>query len=242
MPFPARILPPFPLQQRDLPELLDQKAGSAREVEKSLRDIARINRYLGGASVIENALWPLLEDRTAATILDIGTGSADIPRRLVQSAAKRGIKLTILAADLLESHLQVARRDCAGFPGIFPVAADAFSLPLREGSVDVVLASLFLHHFRAPQITLLLREFARVSRVGFICNDTVRDAVPLAFFRLTAPIFAKSYLTRYDGAASIRRAYTVPEMREIVASSGVSARVEEHFPYRLSVVHRLQKG
>ena len=77
-----------------------------------------------------------------------------------------------------------------------------------------------------------------MSRLGFIANDTVRDAVPLAFFRLTAPIFAKSYLTRFDGAASIERAYTPDEMEGIVNSSGTRATVSEHFPYRLSVVHQ----
>lgn len=238
MPFPARILPPIPLQQSDTAELLDQKVGSAREVEKSLRDIARINRYLGGAKVIENAIWPLLQNRKSATILDIGTGSADIPRYLTLKAAQRGVKLTIIAADLLERHLQVAKRDSAGFPNLLPLGADAFSLPIRNSGVDIVLASLFLHHFRPPQIELLFREFDRVSKLGFIANDTVRDAIPLAFFRLSAPIFAKSYLTRFDGAASIQRAYTPGEMREIVENSGVSALVGEHFPYRLSVVHR----
>jgi SAM-dependent methyltransferase len=238
MPFPARILPPWTPPQRNRAELLDQKQGRESEVQKSLRDIARINKYLGGASVIENALWPLLEGRSEATVLDIGTGSADIPRRLVESGAKRGIKLRVIAADLLERHLRVAQRDCADFPTIFPVAADAFSLPLRDGGVDVVLASLFLHHFRPPEIGALLEEFARVSRVGFIANDLVRDNVPLVFFRLTAPIFAKSHLTRYDGAASVLRAYTVGEMAEVVAASGINAQVREHFPYRLSVVHR----
>ncbi len=240
MPFPARLLPPFSLPQRNTPELLDQKIGSPREVERSLRDIARINRFLGGASVIDRALWPLLQGRTEATILDIGTASGDIPRYLTQKAARRGVKLTIIAADLLERHLRVAQQDCTDLPNIFPLGADAFSLPLRDGGVDIVLASLFLHHFRAPQIEALFQEFARVSRLGFIANDTVRDAVPLAFFRVTAPIFATSYLTRYDGAASIRRAYTAPEMRAIVSSSGVAAQVSEHFPYRLSVVHRTQ--
>ncbi len=238
MPFPARLLPPIPLKQTDTAELLDQKIGSGREVEKSLRDIARINRYLGGAKVIENALWPLLEGRKSATILDIGTGSADIPRYLIERAAKRGVKLTIFAADLLERHLQVAKRDSREFSTLFPLGADAFSLPIRDGGVDIVLASLFLHHFRGPQIETLFREFARVSKLGFIANDTIRDAVPLAFFRATAPIFAKSYLTRYDGAASIKRAYTPDEMREIALKSGVSAQVGEHFPYRLSVVHQ----
>lgn len=231
-----RLLPPLTPPQRNRAELLDQKCGSSREVEKSLRDIARINKYLGGSRVVENALWPLLQDRKEATILDIGTGSADIPRALVKAGRKRGVKLTIFAADLLERHLQIARRDCEGFPTIFPLGADAFSLPLRDKSVDVVTASLFLHHFRPPQIISLLREFERVSRLGFIANDQIRDLVPLAFFRLSAPIFARSYLTRYDGAASILRAYTAPEMREIVGSSGVAATVSEHFPYRLSVV------
>jgi hypothetical protein len=238
VPFPARLLPPLTPPQRNRAELLDLGAGNAREVEKSLRDIARINRYLGGTKVVENALWPLLEGRTEATILDVGTGSGDIPRRLVEKAEKRGIKLTIFAADLLERHLQVAKRDCAAFPTIFPLGADAFSLPLRDKSVDFVLASLFLHHFRPTQIALLLREFERVSKIGFIANDTVRDFVPLAFFRLSAPIFAKSYLTRYDAVASILRAYTADEMRGIVAQSGISAKVSEHFPYRLSVVNR----
>ncbi len=235
MPFPPRILPPLTPRQRDRTELLDQKIGSPREVEKSLRDIARINRYLGGARVVEKALWPLLESRNEATILDIGTGSADIPRHLVKVAQKHGVNLTVFAADLLERHLHIARRDCEGFPTIFPLGADAFSLPLRDKSVDVVTASLFLHHFRPAQIVSLLREFERVSRLGFIANDLVRDLVPLAFFRLSAPIFARSYLTRHDGAASILRSYTASEMREIVDSSRVAATVREHFPYRLSV-------
>lgn len=238
MPFPARLLPPLTPPQRDRAELLDQKRGAAREVEKSLRDIARINRFLGGAAVVERELWPLLAGRKAATILDVGTGSGDIPRALVAAGRKRGVALTVIAADLLESHLRVAQKDGAPFETVHPLGADAFALPLRDQSVDVTLASLFLHHFRAPQIGLLLREFARVSRLGFVANDTVRDLVPLAFFRLSAPVFARSYLTRYDGAASILRAYTGAEMREIVARSGVAAQVREHFPYRLSVVGR----
>lgn len=230
------FLPALTPPQRNRAELLDLKSGSAREVEKSLRDIARINKYLGGVKVVEKALWPLLEGRKEATILDIGTGSADIPRYLVEAAQKRGVKLTVFAADLLERHLQIARRDCAGFSTIFPLGSDAFSLPLRDQSVDIVTASLFLHHFRPAQIVSLLREFERVSRLGFVANDLVRDLVPLAFFRLSAPLFARSYLTRHDGSASILRAYTALEMCEIVDSSGVAATVSEHFPYRLSVV------
>lgn len=129
MPFPPRILPPLTPRQRDRTELLDQKIGSPREVEKSLRDIARINRYLGGARVVEKALWPLLESRNEATILDIGTGSADIPRHLVKVAQKHGVNLTVFAADLLERHLHIARRDCGAFPPFSHSAPMRFRFP-----------------------------------------------------------------------------------------------------------------
>ena len=64
-------------------------------------------------------------------------------------------------------------------------------------------------------------------------NDLVRHSLPLAFFRLTRPIFARSYLTRYDGQASLRRCYTMEEMQSIVAGTG--ARIEAIFPYRMRI-------
>ena len=115
--------------------------------------------------------------------------------------------------------------------------ADAFALPLADSSVDIVVSSLFLHHFRAPQIVQLLREFDRVARAGWVMNDLVRHIAPLLFFKTTWPIFARSYLTRHDGAASLRRGYTVQEMQQIVAPINGAA-VRAHFPFRLSITRQ----
>lgn len=235
----SRLLPAWTPPQTNREELLDLHQGSLFQVRRSLSDIARINTYLGGARVITDAVWRLLGERRKATILDIGTGSADIPRRLQHQARKRGIQLKIVALDLNRRHLQIAQRELPNESAIFPVQADAFALPLRDQSVDLVIASLFLHHFRGPQIIRLFAEFERVSRLGWAANDVVRDYIPLVFFRLTAPIFARSYLTRHDGAASILRAYTQSEMAQIARESGIShIEVREQFPYRLSVVRR----
>ena len=231
----------FDLPQTERAELLDLHSGSLREVRRSLHDIRRINRYLGGTKVLGDATFSLLQkhDLQNATVLDIGTGSADLPLYLAQQAQRRKLTIRVLALDISARHLQIAREDLRfEYSKEIPLLqADAFQLPLRDKSVDIVISSLFLHHFRTPQIHRLLAEFERVSRVGWIVNDLVRHNVPLWFFRLTRPIFATSYLTRYDGEVSLRRAYTAREMQEIVRQSSVpTARVQSHFPFRMSIV------
>jgi ubiquinone/menaquinone biosynthesis C-methylase UbiE len=164
--------------------------------------------------------------------------------RLVRLAQSRNTDLRVLALDNNARHLQVAREDLneqTASSNVHLLQADAFRLPLHDNAVDIVVSSLFLHHFRAPQIGQLLREFHRVSRIGWVMNDLVRHYVPLVFFRLTKPIFARSYITRHDGEASLRRGYTIDEMQRIVGQAPeLQARVREHFPYRISIVGEKQ--
>lgn len=226
-------------RQRNREELLDLGRGTSSQVRQSLHDIRRINTYLGGASVVLNATLRLLQKHRLqrATILDIGTGSADIPQRLIGRAAQQNIAVSIIALDNNFRHLTVARQDMNNAPGVLLLQADGFHLPLPDNSVDVVITSLFLHHFRPPQIVQLLREFHRVARIGWVINDLVRHYVPLIFFRLTWPIFARSYITRHDGTASILRSYTVKEMRDIAVATGIPGiSVRSHLLFRMSVV------
>ncbi|HEY0076961.1 MAG TPA: methyltransferase domain-containing protein [Abditibacteriaceae bacterium] len=226
------------LPQSNREELLDLNRGSLSDVRQSLQDIRRINAWLGGLSLTCKSVFDLLEKRgvQSATVLDVGTGSADIPQRLVEQGRRRGYDLKVIALDLSERHLQIAREYVDGMKEIELMRGDAFALPLEDKSVDMVVSSLFLHHFRAPQIVEILQEWERVSRCGWMANDLVRHPLALAFFRATGPIFARSYLTRHDGAASIRRAYTAGEMRAIVQKQFPQAQVRGHFPYRLSVI------
>jgi hypothetical protein len=233
--------------QVDREELLDLQHGTLTQVRRSLHDIRRINTYLGGASVVCNATMEMLQKHNLqnATVLDIGTGSADIPVRMVQIGQRHKIALRVLALDNNARHLQVAREDLNHVQptsaNVHLLQADAFRLPLHDNAVDIVVSSLFLHHFRAPQIVQLLREFHRVSCIGWAMNDLVRHYVPLIFFRLTKPIFARSYITRHDGEASLRRGYTADEMQHIVREAPeLRAHVREHFPYRMSIVGEKQ--
>lgn len=226
------LVPP----QRDRAELLDLHAGSRAEVRRSLRDIARINTFLGGTQLSLNAIFSLLEtsQKSAARVLDIGTGVGDIPFQLCQKATRRGWEIQTVGLDINARHLEIARHELPRGAGVLLLQGDAFRLPFADQSMDIVHSSLFLHHFRPPEIQQLLREFSRVSKIGWVMNDLERHGLPLWFFRTTWPIFARSYITRLDGTASIRRAYTLNEMKKII-NDFPGAQAEQKFPFRLCV-------
>lgn len=243
------------MKQVNREELLDAGRASPQEVRRSLRDLRRINALPGGTSASVASVARVLNGKSPATILDVGAGSGDTTQALQNYARKHGLDWHVVGVDLKREHLQFARElgetldsrkaaTATAWPRSASLCslwlqADAFRLPFANQSVDCVSASLLLHHFRGPQVQSLFQEFERVSRVGWICSDLVRARPPLLFFALMWPIFARSYLTRFDARASIRRAYTVEEMCKLAKSSAVAdVSVQAQFAYRMNVAKR----
>lgn len=220
-------------------ELLDLGEGTDADVARNLADLRRINRFLGGRRVVLNALARMVAeaDLRELSLLDVGTGSADIPGAVADWCGARGIVGNITALDLSERNLRIARLQLGINERVQLVRGDSLSLPFADHSVDVVTASLFLHHFEDANVVRLLADFARVARRAIIVNDLIRDLVPYWFARLSGPLLATSYLTRYDGPASVLRGFTVREMAGLAERAGLrQARVRRHFPYRLAMV------
>jgi len=220
-------------------ELLDAGEGTDDDVAASLIDLRRINRFLGGRKVILNAIEECLQ-RTGArriSLLDIGTGSADLPMAVAEHCMQRQIETYIAAVDLSERNLRIARTKLGVGSDIHFVRANYLTLPFAPCSFDFVTASLFLHHFRDEDVVALLADFGRIARHAVIINDLIRDLVPYYFTRVAGPFLAKSFLTRNDGPVSILRGFTVSEMNKLADRAGLLKRdVKRVFPYRLSLV------
>ncbi len=231
---PSLLVPP----RIEASELLDLGAGSAQDVEQNFADLWRINAYLGGLRAITAHLYPRLrQQKTPLNVIDIGSGSADIALQISQWSRRNQIDLRIWALDLSARNLAVAHRHTTSEARMALLQADALHLPLRAESVDYCISSLFLHHLTPEQIIMFLAQTFAASKKGIIMSDVVRGWLPLLLFKLGQPIFARSFLTRYDGAVSIRRAYTPDELLQMARSAGLSAaRVHQHFPWRMTLV------
>ncbi len=104
----------------------------------------------------------------------------------------------------------------------------------------MVTASLFLHHFDAPELPVLLRALGRLARRALVVNDLHRALVPWLFGRAAFPLLFQSPVSVKDGLLSIRRGFRAEELREAFAGAGLrGVRVERSFPYRLVAVAAL---
>lgn len=229
----------LPMRKVRAAELLDRPDLPEADVRASLADLRRINRYLGGIRVVRNFLCEELRQGNLrqATLLDVGTGSADIPLALSAWCRRRGVRLRVTVVDQRISHLSLFLSQDGRERDFSPVAADVFRLPFADASFTWVTASLLLHHFDADEGVQVLRELYRLAQRSVLINDIERDWVPFAFLKLTRPIFARSHVTRYDSAVSIRQAFQPGEFRDLAQRAGFRRfAVRRHCPYRLSLL------
>lgn len=220
-------------------ELLDLP-GSRPDLEVNLDDLARLNRYFGGSWVTRVHLIRLLGEASGGpvTILDVGSGGADIPIRLVRWARRRGRRFRVIAVDRDRRILEIARRRAREYPEISFVQADALRLPMKDNGVNATISSLTLHHLEPDAAPRLLAEMARVARIGFVVNDLMRGRLAYALVWLVTRLFARSPMSRHDGPLSVLRAYTAREIRSLAARAGVGPITVIRHPFclRLAVV------
>jgi len=208
------------LARTEAPELLDGPGQPDALVAENLADIARVNRWLGGSLLTRLALATLLADRppgAGVALLDVATGSADIPAALRRWLARRWGRATVVATDLSP---QIARLAAPG-PGVALAVADGLRLPFADARFDVATCSLALHHFDPAGAVALLREMGRVARVGVVVNDLVRSRPGFLAATALGYVLSANPLTRHDGPLSVRRAYTRAELAELARAAGL---------------------
>jgi ubiquinone/menaquinone biosynthesis C-methylase UbiE len=238
---PRPLLPTPP--HSEAVELLDTPGTiPASTLAHNLRDIRRVNRFAGGTAVVLRHLPELLMDvprGATVTLLDIATGSGDIPRALVHWGRRRGYDLRVLATDVSEDVLAVARRETANEPAITIEACDARALPYRDGAFDIAVCSLALHHFPRADAVRVLAEMGRVCRRGVILNDLVRTWPGYVGAWLLGNATTTNRLTRHDAPLSILRAFTLEELEAMAREAGLlGIAVTSHLFWRMALVGR----
>ena len=215
-------------------ELLDGEHLDARELAINLREMAMLNRLMGGIGDSVRAVERVLGDQAEATVLDIGTGSGDFVRRL-----RRRRHAEVIAADLRPEVLEIAARNLAGISHVSLLEADVRALPLADREVDVTHASLLMHHLDPDDAIVALAEMRRVARLGVVINDLRRGLVAFALISAAVLALSRGRYTRHDGVLSARRAYTVAEMDTLAAKAGMSvASRSPRFWPRVTTVYR----
>lgn len=233
-----------PRHRPELRELLDGPAVDGATLDRNLHDIRRLNRWLGWNRTVLRELSR--EARHIGTtrwrLLDVATGSADLPVAAARWGRRRGWQPRIVALDLSAEVLASAVRTVAGRDGIAFVRGDALRLPFKDAAIDFVTCALALHHFAPAEAVALLRELGRVTAGALILSDLERSWPGYIGARLLR-LVTRNPMTRHDAPVSVLRAYTAGELGALARAAGLDgARVRRQFPMRLALTWRCPRA
>jgi ubiquinone/menaquinone biosynthesis C-methylase UbiE len=160
--------------------------------------------------------------------VDVAGGEGYVATRTQRSLARSGISSQPVIVDRASTHLGNTHPAVCG---------DALALPFRDNSFDAVGCSLFMHHLEPGEIVRFAREGLRVARHAFLIQDLQRHPLHLALGYLGMPLY-RSRITRHDAVASVRRAYTVEEVRKILepVASAENIEIRKFFLFRMGVI------
>lgn len=219
----------FRLRQREVhPEMMDDQHLPAQEHHRALIGLARINRFTRNAA----ALWPSIATiarklNRPIRVLDVATGSGDIPKSLHDRAMRASLPISFSGCDLSPVAIETARQGSTLHWFVHDVIRD----PLPE-KYDIVMSSLFLHHLGEADAVVLLQRMASAGQYVLV-NDLARSPVNYTLVWLATRLLSRSPVVHTDGPLSVRAAFTRSEVQTLAQQAGLSgANVRPVFPCR----------
>lgn len=200
-------------------ELMDVEQPVSAELEKDLANLVTLNRLFGSHALVLGFLRSRLTAGRHWRILDLATGSGDIPRTIANWTTRAGIQVTIDAVDQQASTLEIARQLSAGFANITFHQGD-----IREFSADstwdIVLCSLALHHFSEDDAVCVLRHAVSLAGHSVLVADLRRCAIGTFGVDLLTAVWMREPMTRTDARISVRRAFSFAEFAALARRAG----------------------
>jgi 2-polyprenyl-3-methyl-5-hydroxy-6-metoxy-1,4-benzoquinol methylase len=226
---------PPALETRDLqPELMDDPALDAGEHERALRALSRLNRVSRAGRILWREVRAVagVPGHPPVRLLDVATGSGDMPVELACRARREGIGLTVSGVDVSERAVDAARRRAAAEK----VEAEFTRLDvLREplpGGFDIVTCSLFMHHLDRDRAVELLYKMRCAAERMVLVSDLRRSRGSYALAWVGGRL-AGSRVAKADALLSVRAAWTMDEFAGMAAEAGLEgATIGPRWPAR----------
>jgi SAM-dependent methyltransferase len=200
-------------------EIMDRPQPVSPELERDLERLRQLNRWFGSYRLISRFIrrWLLLGAQTR--VVDLATGSGDIPRLIVDHARRIGAPIHIDAVDQQPATLEIARRLSSDYPEISYHTADILEWGSPQ-TYHIALCSLVLHHFSNDDAVNVLRRCRELSKRFVLVADLRRGFLLEAGVHLLTVTAFREPMTRFDARLSAERAFSFAEMRELAIEAG----------------------
>ena len=224
----------------DKEELMDDFSIGGDLLRDTLDKLENINRWLGGNLMTVKALKKVLKNHPKEqelTIADIGCGHGDILRDVAKFGRKNGYKMKLIGMDANPTAIAYADELSTEFPELSFKTEDIFSEAFKNRKFDVVLATLFLHHFKEAQLASFLGNTLKQTKIGIVVNDLHRHKLAYYLFMLLS-VFIKNNMIIEDGLTSVLRGFKRNELVHISNKLKVKPQISWKWAFRFQWILR----
>lgn len=197
-------------------ELMDRPQPVSAELERDLENLRGLNRWFGSYALISKFLDRWIKPGARLRIVDLATGSGDIPRLVADHGRNVGAQLQIDALDRQPATLAIGKKLSADYPEIAFVEGNILEWNASE-RYDLVLCTLALHHFGETDAVRVLERCRELSRKFVLVSDLRRGWFLSAGVWLLTEFIFREPMTKFDGRMSAARAFSFSEMHELAA-------------------------
>lgn len=204
-------------------EMMDDLSCGGALLDQTLHELEVINKLLGGNQVTLNGLNKLLHNKTQQAklvIADLGCGGGDMLQVIDQWAQRKNIQVDLLGIDANPSAITYAQKR-NGKSNIRFKIMDIHSDDFQDLKVDIIICTLFLHHFEKNQLIRLFQQFYNQASLGLIINDLHRHWLAYYSIKYLTRILSKSDMVKNDAPVSVLRGFKQAEIKNILNQAGI---------------------
>jgi 2-polyprenyl-3-methyl-5-hydroxy-6-metoxy-1,4-benzoquinol methylase len=165
------------------------------------------------------------------TIIDLGCGHGEILRLIGDYGRQEGYKFKLIGIDANQDAIDYATELSQDYEELTFENIDIFSEEFHDLDYDVVLSTLFLHHFNQDEIHNLLKIITSRAKLGIVVNDLHRNKVAYGLFKLLSLVISNHMIVQ-DGLTSILRAFKRDELESISKQLNLKSQIRWKWAFR----------
>lgn len=215
-------------------EIMDDLEYNGPILHDALDKLAKINQWLGGNKVTINGLTKVLKNQSKnepITIIDLGCGGGDILREVSQFGKRNGYQFQLIGIDANQHTVAYAKILSKEYDNIEFKAIDIFSEEFKALQYDLVLTTLFLHHFKNDELVLFLKPVLEKAKLGMVVNDLHRYKLAYYLFKLLCTTIKNKTIVE-DGLTSVLRGFKRQELVEISQQLDTNYQIQWKWAFR----------
>ncbi|MGE0588986.1 MAG: methyltransferase domain-containing protein [Cyclobacteriaceae bacterium] len=206
-------------------EIMDDLNCQGEVVEQTLRELEIINRLLGGNNVTINGIQKLvgnnIQNDKTLTIADLGCGGGDILKEINRWANKNNISVKLIGIDANPFIVRFAEKNCSEYHNIEFRVQNVFDSGFQSQSFDIIVATLFTHHFSSQELSQLFSTLNRQAKIGVVINDLHRHWFAYHSIKVLTQLFSRSKMVKFDAPLSVLRAFKKGDLVEVLNQAGI---------------------